>query len=134
MIKIKLEKNKRDDFLVKLKVEDDLIDKYRVLKRVIFESKKIKGEYNYRMPERFLSIILKSIPKEAINIDEKSIFSYLEFSDSYDEKYYYALQASARYMKKWREEGCPVIYKVNIEKETASITKEIAFKRIDKVI
>lgn len=134
MIKIKLEKNKRDDFLVKLKIEDDVIDKYKILKRIIFESKKIKGEYNYRVSERFLSIILKSIPKEEIDIDEKSIFSYLEFSDNYDDKYYYALQASARYMKKWREEGCPVIYKVNIERETASLTKEIAFKRLNKVI
>lgn len=134
MIKIKLEKNKRDDFLVKLKIEDDVIDKYKILKRVILESKKIKGEYNYRVPERFLSIILKSIPKEDIDLDEKSIFSYLEFSDNYDDKYYYALEASARYMKKWREEGCPVIYKVNIEKETASLTKEIAFKRLNKVI
>ncbi len=99
MIKIKLEKNKRDNFLVKLKLEDEDINKYRVLKRVSLESKRLKGEYNYIVPERFLSIILKSIPRELIDLDEKSIFNYLEFSDDYDEKYYYAFNYSIYWIK-----------------------------------
>jgi hypothetical protein len=134
MMKIKLEKNKRDEFVVKLKVENDIIDKYKILRRVILESRKITGEFNYNVPIRFLAIILRSIPVEIINLDSDSIFSYLEFSDDYDDKYYYAIEANAKYMRKWREEGCPIIYKVNLDKDTASITKEIAFKRITKFV
>ncbi|MBD7910510.1 MULTISPECIES: hypothetical protein [Clostridium] len=134
MIKIKLEKNKRDEFIAKLRVENELIDKYKILKRVVLESREISGKYNYKVPVRFLPIILNNIPVEIINLDLDSICSYLEFSDDYDDKYYYATEANAKYMRKWREEGCPTIYKVNIDKDTVKITKEVAFKRITKVI
>ena len=32
-------------------------------------------------------------------------------------------------MKKWREEGCPDIYKITIDPETLKVKKEIAFKK-----
>lgn len=62
-------------------------------------------------------------------IDKNSILSYLEFSDYYDENYYTEVIADAKYMKKWREEGCPDIYKITIDPETLKVNKEIAFKK-----
>ena len=35
-------------------------------------------------------------------------------------------------MKKWREEGCPNIYKIEIDKEKYTLTKEMAFKKIER--
>ena len=59
--------------------------------------------------------------------------SFLEFSDDFDEKYFYIFQVNARYMKKWREERCPNIFKIEIDKETLEIKKEVIFKKIDPV-
>ena len=42
-------------------------------------------------------------------------------------------QVNARYMKKWREERCPNIFKIEIDKETLEIKKEVIFKKIDPV-
>jgi hypothetical protein len=36
-------------------------------------------------------------------------------------------------MKKWREEGCPNIFKIEINKETLEVKKEIVFKKIERV-
>ena len=41
MISIKLEKNKKNEPVFKLNVKEEDIQKYRALKRVLFESKKI---------------------------------------------------------------------------------------------
>lgn len=128
MIKIKLEKNKREELIFKLSLKDEDIKTNNILKRVIFESKKVKGEYNYKVPMRFFEIILKTIKEK--EVDKDSIMSFLEFSDAYDDKYYYKTEANASYMKKWREEGCPNIYKVEIDKDTLKINKKLAFKRI----
>ena len=50
-----------------------------------------------------------------------------------DENYYYILEANAKFMRKWREEGCPNIFKVEIDRETLDLKKEIVFKKIDRV-
>lgn len=134
MIKIKLEKNKRCEPVFKVALADEYIDKYRILKRIIFESRKLKGEYNYNIPMRFFEIFLRTIPKDEIEIHNDSIDFYLEYSDSYDDKYYYRTEANASYMKNWRLEGCPVIYKVNIHKNEKKLSKEIAFKKLNNLI
>ena len=130
MIKIKLEKNKSGKIIFKLKIDDSY--KVNVLfKRALMESKIIKGKstYDYEVPLRFFIPICNNIDKENLKLDKKSILSYLEFSDCYDENYYTEIEASAKYMKKWREEGCPDIYKITIDQDSYNVKKEVAFRR-----
>ena len=37
-------------------------------------------------------------------------------------------------MKKWRQEECPDIFKVEIDSETLEFKKEVIFKKIDRRI
>ncbi len=130
MIKIKLEKNKSGKIIFKLKIDDSY--KVNVLfKRALMESKIIKGKstYDYEVPLRFFIPICNNIDKENLKLDKKSILSYLEFSDYYDENYYTEIEATAKYMKKWREEGCPDIYKITIDQDSYNVKKEVAFRR-----
>ena len=134
MIKIKLEKNKSGKILFKLKIKE--CDINNLFKRAIMESKKLKegSRYAYEVPLRFLFPIYKNYDKEKINIDRYSLVSYLEFSDEFDERYYNEIEATPKYMRKWREEGCPNIYKITIDKETKEIRKDIAFKKTPVII
>ena len=130
MIKVKLEKNKSGKIIFKLKIDD----KYKgnvLFKRALMEGKMIKGKskYDYEVPLRFFIPICNNIEKENITLDKKSILSYLEFSDYYDENYYTEIEATAKYMKKWREEGCPDIYKITIDQDSYNVKKEVAFRR-----
>ncbi|AWK50561.1 hypothetical protein DIC82_05700 [Clostridium beijerinckii] len=130
MIKIKLEENKSRKIIFKLKIDDSY--KGNVLfKRALMESKKLKGKsmYNYEVPLRFFIPICNNIDKKNLILDKKSILSYLEFSDCYDQNYYTEIYATAKYMKKWREEGCPDIYRITIDQDNYDIKKEVAFKK-----
>jgi len=127
---VKLEKNKKDKIIFKLKI--NIIDKGNVLfKRVLMEAKIIKGKskYDYEVPLRFFVPICNNVDRENIILDKKSILSYLEFSDYYDQNYYTDIEATAKYMKKWREEGCPDIYRITIDQDNYKIKKEVAFKK-----
>lgn len=62
-------------------------------------------------------------------LDKDSLLYYLEFSDMYDQNYYNETQATPNYMKKWREEGCPEIYKVTLDKDNCNIEKEVIFNK-----
>ena len=132
MVKIKLEKNKKSEPVFKLNIKDKEIENYRFLKRALMEGKTIKGGYNYEIPIRFFEPIFKNLKIEEMKFNKKSITQYFEFSDEYDEKYFYRTEINAGYMKKWREEGCPDIYKILIDKETCTLTKELAFKKIER--
>lgn len=130
MIKIKLEFSKNKKIIFKVKIDEN--EKGKVLfKRALMEGKEIKKNrlYNYEIPLRYFMPICSNIKKEELILDKKSILSYLEFSDYYDEKYYTEVSATPQYMKKWREEGCPDIYKVTIDKDTYEVKKEIAFRK-----
>jgi hypothetical protein len=130
MIKVKLEKNKNGKIIFKLKIDDT--DKENILfKRALMESKGIKGKsrYQYEVPLRFFVPICNNIGMKNIVLDNKSILSYFEFSDCYDQNYYTDIEATAKYMKKWREEGCPDIYRITIDKDDYIIKKEVAFKK-----
>ena len=72
--------------------------------------------------------------KENLKIDRYSKNTFYEFSDRYDEKYYYSFEINAKYMKKWRQEECPDIFKVEIDSETLELKKEVIFKKIDRRI
>lgn len=134
MIKIKLESNKRNEPLFKIQIKEKDFEKHKFIKRALMEAKSIKGRYNYLVPLRFFEPIINNISLNDFEIDKKSILFYLEFSDDYDEKYYYKTKADALYMKKWREEGCPNIFKINIDLESKKITKEIAFQKLNRIM
>lgn len=133
MARIKIEKNKKNEPVFKLKLKDDEVEKYRLLKRALMESKKIKGQFNYMVPIRYFEVVFRNIKKEDLEIDKRSLNSYLEYSDDYDEIYYYRVEADAKFMKTWRLQGCPYIYKVSIDSETKEIKKELAFKKVTKI-
>lgn len=130
MIKIKLEFSKSKKIIFKVKIDEK--EKNSVLfRRALIEGKPIKKNrlYNYEIPLRYFIPICSNIKREDLVLDKKSILSYLEFSDYYDENYYTEAYATPSYMRKWREEGCPDIYKITINKDTYEIKKEIAFRK-----
>ena len=97
------------------------------------EGKEIKGMFKYEIPLRFFTPIFNNFDKENIKIDRYSKVEYLEFSDFYDERYFYSFEITPKYMKKWREEGCPNIFKIQIDVETKEVKKEIIFKKISRI-
>ncbi|MBZ9690167.1 hypothetical protein FC789_13980 [Clostridium botulinum] len=128
MVVVKLEKNKKRQIIFKIKFTDGEENKL-FFKRAIIEGKKIKGDFDYQVPLRFFIPIVKNINKKDILLDKDSLLYYLEFSDMYDQNYYNETQATPNYMKKWREEGCPEIYKVTLDKENCNIEKEVIFNK-----
>ena len=130
MIKIKLEFGKTKKIIFKVKIDEK--EKNNVLfRRAIIEGKPIKKNrlYNYEIPLRYFIPICSNIKKEELILDKRSILSYLELSDYYDAHYYTEVNATPSYMRKWREEGCPDIYKITINKDTYEVKKEIAFRK-----
>ena len=130
MIKIKLEFSKNKKIIFKVKIDEK--EKNSVLfRRAIIEGKPIKKNrlYNYEIPLRYFVPICSNLKKEELTLDKRSILSYLEFSDYYDSIYYTEVNATPSYMRKWREEGCPDIYKITIGKDTYEIKKEIVFRK-----
>ncbi len=128
MVVVKLEKNKKRQIIFKIKFTDGEENKL-FFKRAIIEGKKIKGDFDYQVPLRFFIPIVKNINKKNILLDKDSLLYYLEFSDMYDQNYYNETQATPNYMKKWRDEGCPEIYKVTLDKDNCNIEKEIIFNK-----
>lgn len=130
MIKVKLEMNKSRKIIFKVKVDEK--DRGNMFfRRAIMEGRQLKkgSRYNYEIPLRFFIPICTNVDKNELVIDKKSILSYLEFSDCYDENYYTETTADAKYMKRWREEGCPEIYKITIDLETFNISKKVVFRK-----
>ena len=132
MIKIKIEKNRSNEPVFKIGTKNLMDKEERFLKRALIDGKEITGRYNYEIPLKYFVPIINNIGKDNIKLDKHSKVSYLEFSDSFDEKYYYTLEANAKYMKKWREEDCPNIFKIEINTDTLEISKEIVFKKINR--
>lgn len=133
MIKVKIEKNRLNEPIFKLGFKNLSEKEERFLKRALIEGKEISGTYKYEIPLKYFVPIIKNLDKENIKLDRYSKLSFLEFSDDFDEKYFYILEANAKFMKKWREEGCPNIFKIEINKDTLEIKKEIIFKKIERV-
>ena len=133
MIKVKIEKNRLNEPIFKLGFKKLNDKEERFLKRALIEGKEISGTYKYEIPLKYFVPIMNNIDKENIKLDRYSKLSFLEFSDDFDEKYFYILEANAKYMKKWREEGCPNIFKIEINKDTLEKKKEIIFKKIERV-
>ena len=130
MIRIKIEKNRQNMPVFEISVKKEETEEFKFLKRALFESKSIKGRYNYEIPMKYFLPVINNLEKDRFTIDKKSILSYFEFSDEIDENYYYSTTATAKYMKLWREESCPNIYKVNIDIENKMTDKIVAFRKI----
>lgn len=114
----------------KISVKKEETEEFKFLKRALFESKSIKGRYNYEIPMKYFLPVINNLEKDRFTIDKKSILSYFEFSDEIDENYYYSTTATAKYMRLWREESCPDIFKVNIDIENKLTDKIVAFRKI----
>lgn len=133
MIKIKLSKDRWNQPIFYLKVEED--DKNNVLlKRAIMEGSRGKDGYDYKIPTRFFTPIFKNYPKEKMEISEDSIKTFLEFTDDFGETYRASTVATPTYMKKWREASCPNIYKIEIEEKNKELRESIAFKKISNIL
>ena len=128
MIKIKIEEKRNLNFIFKVAITNDDISNDRILKRLLMEGKKIRGEYTYEIPLRFLLPILNNYNKDNIEIDNDSIVEFFQFSDIYDEKYYYTTKVNDKYMQLWISEQCPHIYKVSINRESKEVNYRIEFK------
>lgn len=130
MIKIRLEKNRLGEPEFKIRLDENIIKKNRILYRGVLEGKKISGIYNYKLPMKYFLPIYNNLNKEKIVLDTRSILSYLEFSDEIEENYYYSIVATPNYMKKWRNLNCQTIYKITIDNNTKELKKEVAFKKL----
>lgn len=131
MIKIKIDKDKKNNPIFKLNIKEDDEKKYPFIKRALIDGKKISGRYNYEIPLRYLIPIINNIKSENIVIDNKSKLEFLEFYDFFEEKYYSSFEATSKFMKIWRKERCPNIFKIKIDIETSKVSKEVAFKKIE---
>ena len=131
MLKFKIESDKLGTLKFRADISEDLKENL-IVKRLLFESKIVKSnkKYPYIIPIKYLLPVIQNVPSELLIMDEESIDNFLEFSDEYDEIFYYATKATSGYMKKWREESCPRIFKVVIEKGVMKVSKEIAFERL----
>lgn len=131
MIRIKIQKGKNNNPIFKINIKDKDINKFIFLRRALLEGKVIKGNFNYEIPLRYLVPIVNNIDKNYLSIDRYSQLEFLEFYDEFEEKYYASFTATPKFMKLWREERCPNIFKIKIDPETLLISKEIAFKKIN---
>lgn len=131
---MKLEKSKKGEPLFKIGIKEENIIKYKVLKRSLMEGEKITGRYNYNVPLRFFVPVFNNIPKQEIRLDRTSKLEYFEYWDEFEEKYYSSIDITPKFMKNWRKEKCPEIFKISINKETLELKKEVAFKRITRVL
>lgn len=129
MIKIKVEEGKNNLPLFKLSLKEEDFGKYKFLKRPLMEGKKIKGDYNYLIPIRYLLPIVNNIENKDKIIDSNTV-DFLEFWDDFEEKEFVSTIATAKFMKLWRKENCPNIFKIHINRETLLVEKEIVFKKL----
>lgn len=133
MIKIKVEEGKNNVPLFKLSLKEEDLEKYKFLKRPLIEGKRIKGDYEYLIPIRYLFPIVNNIKNKDKTIDKETI-DFLEFWDDFEEKEFTSTIATAKFMKLWRKENCPNIFKIHINRENLLVEKEIVFKKINTKI
>lgn len=131
MINIKLEEDKKGNVILKANV-DEIHKENRIIKRALFESRVLKNskEFKYIIPMKYFWPILSNVEKDIIKISDESKIEVLEFSDEYEESYYYSFKATVQYMKKWREEGCPPISRIKIELDNLELEKKVVFERL----
>lgn len=130
MIKIRLDKNYLGEPIFRLGL-DKCDEDNKLLKRAILEAKKHKGIYNYSIPMKYFLPIFSNLKKERIKLDTRSYTEFFEFADELEERFFYSTQINPKYMRTWRKESCPNIFKIEIDKDSMEISKRIAFKKIN---
>ena len=133
MVRVKIDKDRFGTPRFKISFTNLNEKESRIIKRALIDGKEVKGNFKYEVPLKYFIPIINNIDKENLIIDRYSELSFLEFSDIYDEKYFYTFEANAKYMRKWREEECPNIYKIEIDRNTLDISKEVIFKKINRI-
>lgn len=134
MIKIRIDKNRLNEPIFKIAIDESDIQNNRLLKRISFEGKRIKGMYTHEIPMKFFYPVVSNLDQKDIYIDTRTNLSFLEFADEFEECFEYSVEATPKYMRKWREFRCPNIYKIEIDVETKKISKKIAFRKIEIAI
>ncbi|MGG5462594.1 hypothetical protein [Clostridium sp. B9] len=131
MINIKLDQDKRGNVIFRANIDESHRDN-RIIKRALFESRVTKGntDFKYTIPMKYFWPILNNVDKEILEVSEESRTDFLEFSDEYEECYYYSYKATPAYMKRWRDEGCPPISRVELNMETLELNKKVVFERL----
>lgn len=129
MINIKLDEDKRGKVIFRANI-DECHKEHRIIKRALFESREVNDIFRYKIPMKYFWPIINNIDSGVISLSDDSRFEVLEFSDEYEEMYYYSYKATPTYMKKWREEGCPQIFKITINPENLIIDKKVVFERL----
>lgn len=130
MVRVKLQSDKRNNVKLKIKISNN--DAQNIfLKRALLEGKELKNDrfFNYEIPLRFLKPVITILSKEDIFLDKRSLLSFIQFSDIYDEKYYYQSKINPKFLKLWRENGCPDIYKIEIDKDTLKIVSKVIISK-----
>ncbi|MGL5575369.1 MAG: hypothetical protein ACRDCW_07510 [Sarcina sp.] len=130
-MEFKIESTANGELKFRAAISEEMKDNI-IIKRALFESKIIKSnkKFPYLIPIKYFFPITRNLKSSDLKFDSESIDTFLEFADEYEEKFFYAAKATARYMKKWKEEGCPKIYKIKIDKKSNKIKKEFAFERL----
>lgn len=129
MINIKLDEDKRGNVIFRANINENLKEN-RILKRALFESREVKNNFKYKIPMKYFWPIINNIDKDLIILSKDSKLEFLEFSDEYEEVYHYSYKATPAYMKKWREEGCPPIFKIFINLKDKTLEKKKIFERL----
>lgn len=129
MIRLKIEKDKKQNVILKAAIKKEAFNN-QIIKRLVIEGRELKtGQFNYQLPIRYLLPVVNNLDKKLVKIDKRSINSFMEFSDEYDKNYYCTTEVDFKYMKKWRDVGCPKIYKIDIDYEDIEVVKTLAFER-----
>lgn len=126
-MKLKVNKNKRGLLFLELYIKEEEKDPF--IKRLILEGKRLDNN-KYSLPLKYLYPLFKNSKDSDIKLETSSIREFLEFSDDYEENYYYKEKADANYMKLWRENSCPYIYKYTIDISNNQIYKQICFQKL----
>lgn len=126
-MKLKVNKNKRGLLFLELYIKEEEKDTF--IKRLILEGKK-KDKNKYLLPLKYLYPLFKNSKNSDVELEMSSIKEFLEFSDEYEENYYYKEKADAIYMRLWRENNCPYIYKYTLDLSNNQISKQICFQKL----
>lgn len=131
MMRFKIESTENGDLKFRANISDDMKENI-IIRRALFESRVLKSnkKYPYLIPIKYFFPIIRNLKNNNFEFDKESIETFFEFSDEYEENFFYAAKATAKYMKKWREQGCPKIYKIKINKENGEIKKDFSFERL----
>jgi hypothetical protein len=124
---LKVNKNKRGLLFLELYIKEEEKDTF--IKRLILEGKK-KDKNKYVLPLKYLYPLFKNSKNSDVELEMSSIKEFLEFSDEYEEIYYYKEKADAIYMRLWRENNCPYIYKYTLDVSNNQISKQICFQKL----